>query len=85
MKQQTPDLSEEAVIEIARSISHLAGGARVRVVSAHCDGCDEDWWPFGEGVSYTVAGDVLRELMIQGHWHTDDCSGPLRFATESAP
>ena len=83
--QQTPDLSDEAVIEIAKSLAPLAGGARIRVMAAHCDGCGEDWWPFGEGVTYTLAAAVLRGLLEQGHWHTDDCPGPLRFATKPEP
>jgi len=73
--------SDDGTMEFARRIAPLADGARVRVLEQMCSLCGIVW-PFGEGVTYTVAAAVLREIATQ--WHLDDCPGPMLFVTEPA-
>ncbi len=64
MTQQQPDISDEAILTVAHSLAPLAGGPRVTVLSARCAGCGEDWWPYGEGVTYTVAAAIVHDRSI---------------------
>lgn len=78
-----PEFNEENDAMFIAMLAPLADGPRVRILEAHCANCGEVEWLSGiEGTTCTVAAAILRQIAQQ--WHTDDCPGPVLFATEPA-
>lgn len=76
-----PDRTDAGVQAFIDYIRPMQGGPMVRVLDGHCSACKEKIYPGPKMPrDWCVEAEIVRALSTQ--WHTDDCPGPILFATQ---